>query len=99
MGFRLVGSPLRPIGPADMLSDATPLGALQVLPSGQPVLLMADRPTTGGYPKIATLITADVPRAAQLAPGDTVRFDRCSYADAISALAQLEREILEIEQR
>jgi antagonist of KipI len=98
MGFRLVGVPLRLRGSADRLSDATPLGALQVLPSGQPVLLMADRPTTGGYPKVGTVITADMSRAAQLAPGDTVRFSRCSHSDAVRALAQVEREILEIEQ-
>ena len=44
--------------------------------SGQPILLMADRQTTGGYPKIATVITADLPLAGQLAPGDWIEFDR-----------------------
>ena len=51
-------------------------GAIQVPPSGQPILLMADRQTTGGYPKIATVITADLPLAGQLAPGDWVEFER-----------------------
>ena len=58
--------------PADILSDATPIGSLQVPASGQPILLMADRQTTGGYPKIATVITADLPLAGQLAPGDWI---------------------------
>ena len=49
-----------------MISDATPLGALQVPASGQPILLMADRQTTGGYPKIATVISADLGLAGQL---------------------------------
>jgi antagonist of KipI len=51
MGYRLEGPPLRHMGPADILSDATPVGSLQVPASGQPILLMADRQTTGGYPK------------------------------------------------
>ena len=59
---------------ADILSDATPLGSMQVPASGQPILLMADRQTTGGYPKIATVITADLPLAGQLAPGDWIEF-------------------------
>ena len=49
------------------MSDATPLGGLQVPPSGEPILLMADRQTTGGYPTIATVITADIGLAGQLA--------------------------------
>ena len=59
---------------ADILSDATPLGSIQVPASGQPILLMADRQTTGGYPKIAAVITADMPIAGQLAPGDWIEF-------------------------
>ena len=69
MGYRLDGPRLEYVRPIDMLSDATPLGSLQVPPSGWPILLMADRQTTGGYPKIATVITADLPIAGQLAPG------------------------------
>jgi allophanate hydrolase subunit 2 len=56
MGFRLEGPRLTHARGADIISDATPLGVLQVPASGQPILLMADRQTTGGYPKIATLI-------------------------------------------
>ena len=60
MGFRLAGPAAHTRRSADMISDATPLGALQVPASGQPILLMADRQTTGGYPKIATVISADI---------------------------------------
>ena len=62
MGFRLEGPRLTHARGADIISDATPLGVLQVPASGQPILLMADRQTTGGYPKIATVITADIGR-------------------------------------
>ena len=61
---------------ADIISDATPLGVLQVPASGQPILLMADRPTAGGYPKIATVISADMAVAGQLSPGDSIRVSR-----------------------
>ncbi len=76
-----------------MLSDATPLGSVQVPKSGQPILLMADRQTTGGYPKIATIISADVPLAGQLAPGDWIRFVPCSRQEAMDALHNLERRL------
>ena len=58
MGFRLEGPRLTHVRGADIISDATPLGVLQVPASGQPILLMADRQTTGGYPTIATVIAA-----------------------------------------
>jgi len=71
---------------AEMISDATFVGALQVPPSGDPILLMADRPVTGGYPQLATVITADLPLVAQLAPGDWIEFQSCSRTDAVAAL-------------
>jgi len=86
MGYRLEGPVLAHAGSADILSDATPLGSIQVPASGQPILLMADRQTTGGYPKIATVISADVPVAGQLAPGDWIQFVPCTRAAAIDAL-------------
>jgi antagonist of KipI len=88
MGYRLLGSPLAHLGSADILSDATCIGSLQVPASGQPILLMADRQTTGGYAKIATVITADLPLAGQLAPGDWVAFVLCSRDDASRALKE-----------
>jgi allophanate hydrolase subunit 2 len=58
--------------------------------SGDPILLLADRQTTGGYPQIAVVITADLPRLAQLAPGDWIEFQLCSETAAQQALATLE---------
>ena len=86
MGYRLDGAVLAQAEAGDMLSDATPIGSLQVPPSGLPILLMADRQTTGGYPKIATVITADLPLAGQLAPGDWIEFVECPRRAAVDAL-------------
>jgi antagonist of KipI len=73
-----------------MISDAAFTGGIQIPPSGDPILLMADRQTTGGYPQIATVITADLPRAGQLAPGDWIEFALCTRVEAIAALTEQE---------
>jgi antagonist of KipI len=86
MGYRLEGPPLEHANAADILSDATPIGSIQVPASGQPILLMADRQTTGGYARIATVISADLPIAGQLAPGDWIEFEPCARSAAIDAL-------------
>ena len=99
MGFRLEGPPLAHSRGADIISDATPLGVLQVPASGQPILLMADRQTAGGYPKIATVISADIPVAGQLGPGDTIAFVVCTMRDAIAALISQERALMAVEAR
>lgn len=92
-GYRLDGPTLTHVGKADILSDATPVGSIQVPGSGQPILLMADRQTTGGYPKIATVIGADLPLAGQLAPGDWIEFTECTRAAALEALRLQERRL------
>lgn len=91
MGFRLHGPRLETTHAIQMLSEPVAFGAIQVPASGAPILLMADRQTAGGYPKIATVIAADLPRAGQLAPGDVVRFAACSRQEAIAALIAEER--------
>jgi antagonist of KipI len=88
MGYRLDGPALEHVRGADILSEATPIGAIQVPSSGQPILLMADRQTTGGYTTIANVITADLPIAGQLGPGDWIRFEWCTREDALDALRQ-----------
>jgi antagonist of KipI len=98
MGFRLRGPLLVHSSGPEITSDATALGALQVPSGGQPILLMADRQTTGGYPKIATAITADLSIAAQLAPGDSIRFVACSPLEAMKALIAQEQALLQVEQ-
>lgn len=97
MGYRLEGPPLVHARGADIISDATALGVLQVPASGQPVLLMADRQTTGGYPKIATVIAADIGLAGQLGPGDTISFEVCSLREALAALIAQETALMAIE--
>jgi antagonist of KipI len=93
MGYRLDGPALGHVAAADVLSDATPIGSLQVPASGQPILLMADRQTTGGYPKIATVIAADLPPAGQLAPGDWIEFAAVTRAVALDALKRQEQRL------
>jgi antagonist of KipI len=90
MGYRLAGAPLSVRADVDVISEATPLGTIQVPPSGLPIVLMADRATTGGYPQIGTVITADIPAAGQLAPGDWIEFSRCERRDAMAALREQE---------
>jgi len=86
MGYRLEGPALKHVAAADILSEAMPMGALQVPASGQAILLMAERATTGGYATIANVITADLPIAGQLAPGDWIEFAPCTRAEALAAL-------------
>jgi len=85
MAYPLEGPPL-PLLMPDRPSSGTVTGAIQVPPSGLPILLMAERQTTGGYPVVAIVISADFGQAAQLAPGDDVRFALVSHADAVRAL-------------
>jgi antagonist of KipI len=98
MGYRLNGAPIHYKAgsletAAEMISDATFAGGLQVPRSGDPILLMADRQTTGGYPQIATVITADLPVAGQLAPGAWVEFELCTRQEAIAALIAQENRL------
>ena len=95
MGYRLEGERIRTVPTHHQISDGTAMGALQIPPDGHPILLMADRPTTGGYPKVAAVISADLPQAAQLQPGDTVTFRTTTVPEAESALANQWRQINE----
>jgi len=97
MGYRLTGGArLASNVGGNMVSDSTYLGGLQIPPSGDPILLMADRPTTGGYPQIAVVISADLSLAGQLGAGDWVEFEVCRRADAIAALVAQEGRILAV---
>jgi antagonist of KipI len=84
MGLRLRG-PAIPSPGGHMLTEGVPLGAIQVPPDGQPIILGPDRPVTGGYAKVATVITADFGRVAQARPGSVLRFRAVSLAEAIEA--------------
>lgn len=96
MGFRLEGPPIVAARIAELVSEPVAFGAIQVPSGGAPILLMADRQTAGGYPKIATVIAADQPLAGQLAPGAAVRFTACTRSEARAALIAREREIVRL---
>ena len=87
MGIRLEGEKLthNELG-AEVISDGVAPGSIQVPANGQPIVLLADCQTSGGYPKIATVIRADLPRLAHLRPGDEVRFVAVHHAEAADAL-------------
>lgn len=80
MGIRLEGARLEHTGAVEIVSDATVPGSIQVPGAGQPIVLLADAQTAGGYPKIATVITADLGRLAALRPGQRLRFATVSAA-------------------
>jgi antagonist of KipI len=90
MGARLEGAELRRTNDWELASEAVAPGAVQVANDRQPIVLLGDCQTIGGYPKIAHVITVDLPRAAQLRPNDTVRFREVSAAEATALF--LERE-------
>lgn len=82
MGYRLQGPTINLSEPRQMISEATSFGTIQVPSGGQPIVLMADRQTTGGYPKIAHVAAVDLPLLAQMLPGDSVRFEPVSLEQA-----------------
>ena len=86
MGYRLAGPVLDSSPRAELVSSAVLMGTVQVPGGGEPILLMADRQTTGGYPAIAQVTTADLPLIAQLKPGDEVRFELVTLDQAHAAL-------------
>ncbi|GJD97854.1 5-oxoprolinase subunit C family protein [Methylobacterium iners] len=85
MACFLDGEPLRHAGGHDIVSDGVAMGAVQVPGDGTPIILMADRQPTGGYPKIATVIGPDLGRLAQAQPGTRLRFAAVSIAQAVAA--------------
>jgi antagonist of KipI len=93
MGVRLAGPELRTTDDAELVSEAVAPGTIQAPPSGQPILLLGDCQTIGGYPKIAHVITVDLSIAVQLRAGDVVRFSEISLAEAHRLLLRREREL------
>lgn len=91
-GVRLDGDPLAPDG-AEVKSTGLPVGAVQVPPDGRPIVMLADRPVTGGYPVPACVIGADIGRVAQLRPGDELRFASVSMVQAREANRRAEEEL------
>jgi antagonist of KipI len=82
MGYRLKGSALSMSEQMEMVSSPVDFGTIQLLPDGNLIVLMADHQTTGGYPRIASVIKADQPKLSQLLPGDKVNFKMISSIEA-----------------
>ncbi len=93
MGYRLEGPALEHKNGADIISDGINLGSIQIPGHGMPIVMMADRQTTGGYTKIATVISTDIPLMAQLKPGNKVRFERIDLQEAHRLLREYEDKI------
>lgn len=93
MGYRLKGPKLALKEPTELLSEAVSFGSIQVPPDGQPIILMADRQTTGGYPKIGEVATVDLPKVSQLKPGEFISFKEITVEEAQIAMLE-ERKLL-----
>ena len=96
MGFRLDGPPIEARKSGGVASEAVPMGAIQVPHGGQPIVLMADRQTTGGYPVIAVVASADLTLMAQLSPRDRLRFEPITHAESYKLLFARERQLNKI---
>ncbi|MGN0131430.1 MAG: biotin-dependent carboxyltransferase family protein [Lachnospiraceae bacterium] len=82
MGYRLEGPAIENRNGVDIVSDGIASGSIQVPSNGKPIILLSDRQTTGGYAKIATVISKDLPKLAQLKPGDHIRFQKITVEEA-----------------
>jgi antagonist of KipI len=91
MGLRLEGNAIALHSERELLSEGAPLGAIQVPPGGQPIILFVEQQTTGGYPKIANVISADLHSLGQLRPRDELRFELVPFETAHSLLRQQEQ--------
>lgn len=96
MGYRLQGPALSMSQPRQMLSEAACFGTVQVPSGGEAIILMADRQTTGGYPKIAQIATVDLPLLAQYAPGRTLRFAMIELDEAQRLDGERERAFAQL---
>jgi antagonist of KipI len=96
MGYRLSGRELRSAKGAELISTAVLTGTVQVPPGGEPIVLLADRQTTGGYPMVAQVTRADLGAVAQLRPGNEIRFAEVTIDDAHQALRHVEKVIDEL---
>ncbi|HHY38530.1 MAG TPA: 5-oxoprolinase subunit PxpB [Clostridia bacterium] len=96
MGIRLSGAAIEHRGKQEIISDGVPAGAVQVPGEGQPIILLADRQSTGGYPKIATVISADLDLLGQVRPGDIIKFERIGLEQAHRVLREYTTRIQSI---
>ncbi|WP_336275348.1 MULTISPECIES: biotin-dependent carboxyltransferase family protein [Peribacillus] len=97
MGYRFSGPTLELKDNGELLSEAVTNGSVQVPPDGNPIILLADSQTTGGYPKIAQVITADLPIIAQVKPGESLQFSRVTLKEAERLFLQKEWQLKELQ--
>lgn len=97
VGLRLSGPGLEFSTPIEMISEGCVPGLLQLPPSGQPIAFGPECPVSGGYPRIGQVAAVDIPRLAQLRPGDALRFSPCTFDDAQRALHERERALRALE--
>lgn len=90
MGLRLGGVGIIHSRAGELITEGVSTGAVQIPPDGQPIILFVEHPTTGGYPKIASIISADLHRVGQLRPRDVVRFEHVSHETALALLSDRE---------
>jgi antagonist of KipI len=95
MGLRLEGEAVQRSRMGELLTEGVSLGAIQIPPNGQPIVLFVDQQTTGGYPVLANIISADLHCVGQLLPGNAVRFELVSIPEALQALREQERALAE----
>jgi antagonist of KipI len=93
LGLRLHGRAIEPVNDPKMLTEGAALGAIQIPPGGNPIILFVEHQTTGGYPKIANVISADLPAVGQLRPRDEIHFELVTMHEAIELL-KTQEEIL-----
>lgn len=94
MGFRLEGPAIETKHGSDIASDGIAFGAVQVPAHGRPIIMLADRQTTGGYAKIGTVASVDLPKLVQCRPGRKIKFERISVQDAQALYREEERALL-----
>jgi antagonist of KipI len=97
LGIRLAGAPVPCPRGGDMITEGVSLGAIQVPPDGQPIIVFVEQQTTGGYPKIANVISADLHTVGQLRPRDEIRFELVSMETAHSLLHEQEQIVTSLE--
>lgn len=95
-GLRFSGPRIEPKEVREIISEGTPPGVIQVVGSGLPLIIMKDGPTTGGYPKIATVITADLDLLAQVKAGDRIKFEKISLEEAYKIYQEYEERLRQL---
>jgi len=97
MGYRLSGEVLHSVKKEELISSAVCFGTIQLLPDGQLIILMADSQTTGGYPRIGTVISAHLSRLAQLKPGEKIKFSFADHPVAESLILKQQLHLLQLQ--